>query len=165
MRRFMRATLLGVGFMVLGLMVITTARAAEWETYTSSKYDVKFQLPSDWKVEEKSDVKGRVWSGISPDNSMGMMLTVFENETHSARELFDAFLPSVEGMELDEESVEEEEDSVVGVCKDEDTVAIVVAAAEQDVRDVLMLTSNLDQFEANKPTFDQILESIGSLED
>ena len=160
---------IGVARLVLAvgtLLCAGEARAA-WQEFTSEDYGIKFSLPESWDVEVNNGDSGKVWSGTSPDESMGFLLTIIEGSEDSSRVLFRNFVKEIEA-EVDEDSVDMDDDGVVGVATAElegkSVMAIVGAGKEGNVSFLFRAASDVDQFEKNEKTLSKIFDSLGSLE-
>ena len=142
------------------------ARAA-WQEFTSEEYGIKFSLPENWDVEVNTGESGKVWAGTSADESMGFLLTIIEDAEDSPRKLFRNFVKEIEA-EVDEDTVDMEDDAVVGIATAESdgkpVMAIVGAGKEGRVSFLFMAASDVDQFEKNEKTLSKIFDSLGSLE-
>ncbi len=143
------------------------ARAA-WQEFTSEEYGIKFSLPENWDVEVNTGESGKVWAGTSADESMGFLLTIIEDAEDSPRKLFRNFVKEIEA-EVDEDTVDMEDDAVVGIATAESdgkpVMAIVGAGKEGRVSFLFMAASDVDQFEKNEKTLSKIFDSLGTLED
>ena len=160
---------IGVARLVLAvgtLLCAGEARAA-WQEFTSEQYGIKFSLPENWDVEVNTGDSGKVWSGSSPDESMGFLLTIIEDSEDSPRVLFRNFVKEIEA-EVDEDTVDMEDDTIIGIATAEmegkPVMAIVGAGKEGSVSFLFMAASDVDQFEKNEKTLSKIFDSLDTLE-
>ena len=160
---------IGVAGLVLavGTVLFAGEARAAWQEYTSEQYGIKFSLPENWDVEVTTGDSGKVWAGTSPDESMGFLLTIIEDSEDSPRKLFRNFVKEIEA-EVDEDTVDMDDDSVVGVATAEmegkSVMAIVGAGKEGNVSFLFMAASDVDQYEKNEKTLSKIFDSLGTLE-
>ena len=152
----------------LGTWLSAVDAGAAWQEYTSEEYGLKFSLPENWDVEVTSGDSGKVWAGKSADESMGFLLTIIEESEESPRVLFRNFAKEIEA-EVDEDTVDMDDTSIVGVATAESdgepVVAILGAGKEGEVSFLFMAASDVEQYEKNEKTLSKIFDSLGSLDE
>lgn len=152
----------------MGTWLFAGDAGAAWQEYTSEEYGLKFSLPENWDVEVTSGDSGKVWAGKSSDESMGFLLTIIEESEDSPRVLFRNFVKEIEA-EVDEDTVDMDDTSIVGVATAESdgepVVAILGAGKEGDVSFLFMAASDVEQYEKNEKTLSKIFDSLGSLDE
>lgn len=152
----------------VGTGLFASEAQAAWQEYKSEQYGIRFSLPEQWDVEVKTGDSGKVWAGSSSDGSMGFLLTILEDSEDSPKKLFRNFAKEIEA-EVDEDTVDMDEDGVMGIATAETdgkaVMAIIGAGKEGAVSYLFMAASDVDQFGKNEKTLSKIFESLGTLEE
>ena len=150
------------------LLVLLASRPAEarprgWKTYENKAYNIQFALPGNWSVETERSDEGVTWSGTGPDGDVGIVIAAFADDSKTPRRLFREMAKEMD-YKIDRDTVEEKPDHVMGIGYDDDTMALIVAAAQDDLRYVLVFVCEKGGLEDHEDVFKGIMDSLSDVE-